>query len=292
MPTSHVYKVVDGCEIRLDAYPGRRKRAPVAVWIHGGALLAGDRGDVRPDVRRLLSALGFALVSIDHRLAPETKLAAIHEDLADAFAWIGARAADLLGADGGRTVAIGESAGGYLALSAGYRARPRPDAIVSIAGYGSLSSSWYTEPSRFYRLSFDEVTKRQAHSVIRDRCITRARWEDRAALYLYTRQTGTWPEYVIGPGALENASMVRPFEPLHHVDGRFPPTLLIHGTEDTDVPFEESERMAGALRRGGRPHRLLRLEGAGHTTAGAGVAGHRRIRDAIREHVSALAIPE
>jgi hypothetical protein len=34
------------------------------------------------------SAAGFAVVSIDYRLAPETKLAAILEDVQDACKWV------------------------------------------------------------------------------------------------------------------------------------------------------------------------------------------------------------
>ena len=51
-------------------------------------------GDRRGIDRTLLSRLveaGYTVVSIDYRLAPETKLPAILEDVRDAFAWIRAR---------------------------------------------------------------------------------------------------------------------------------------------------------------------------------------------------------
>ena len=35
-----VYKIVDGCEIRADAYPCD-PGCPAIVWIHGGALIGG-----------------------------------------------------------------------------------------------------------------------------------------------------------------------------------------------------------------------------------------------------------
>jgi BD-FAE protein len=32
--------------------------------------------------------------------------------------------------------------------------------------------------------------------------------------------------------------------PIHHVRKEYPPTLLLHGDKEPDVPFEESARMA------------------------------------------------
>ena len=32
--------------------------------------------------------------------------------------------------------------------------------------------------------------------------------------------------------------------PLRHVTRDYPPTLLVHGTKDTDVPYGQSEAMA------------------------------------------------
>jgi acetyl esterase/lipase len=72
---THVYKNAGGCAIRLDVIrpPGSQVR-PVIFWIHGGALIMGQRGGINAvQLRRYLDA-GFAVVSIDYRLAPETKL--------------------------------------------------------------------------------------------------------------------------------------------------------------------------------------------------------------------------
>lgn len=42
------------------------------------------------------------------------------------------------------------------------------------------------------------------------------------------------------------------------------PVLLLHGLDDTVVPFEQSRMMASALERAGRPHQLIELEGEDH----------------------------
>src|SRR5438128_441296 len=69
-----VYKTVGECRIHADVYrmPGDDVR-PAILWIHGGALIVGSRENIRTEqLKRYLDA-GFAVVSMDYRLAPETK---------------------------------------------------------------------------------------------------------------------------------------------------------------------------------------------------------------------------
>src|SRR5690242_11276222 len=78
-PQTFVYKKAEGCDIEADVFSSNDSaRKPVAVWIHGGALIQGSR-KLPPDSRILRALLeqGFGVVSIGYRLAPETKLSAI-----------------------------------------------------------------------------------------------------------------------------------------------------------------------------------------------------------------------
>ena len=81
-PESRVYKSVPGCEIRADVYraPGSVP-TPALIWIHGGCLMYGSRMNIRPAHLDAYLAAGWTVVSIDYRLAPETLLPAIVEDL-------------------------------------------------------------------------------------------------------------------------------------------------------------------------------------------------------------------
>jgi len=130
-PQTFTYKKLAGCEIKLDVFraPGNAPK-PVAVWIHGGALIFGSRqkSPNSPLVRTLLNA-GFTLVSIDYRLAPETKLPGIFDDVSDAFQCIRTNA-ESVGIDPKRAVVCGGSAGGYLTLMTGFALSPRPKALA------------------------------------------------------------------------------------------------------------------------------------------------------------------
>src|SRR5207247_2308609 len=121
------YKRVGSLEIKADVHRADDEvRRPAVVWIHGGALINGHRAGIDGRVRKMMLKAGYAIVSIDYRLAPETKLPAILEDVEDAFRWIRNEGPRLVQVDASRVAVVGGSAGGYLTLTTGFRVRPRP----------------------------------------------------------------------------------------------------------------------------------------------------------------------
>src|SRR5207244_13643161 len=90
---------------------------------------------------------GYALVSLDYRLAPEVKLPAIIEDVQDAFRWLREKGPKDLHIDPDRIVVSGGSAGGYLTLMTGICVKPRPLALVALWGSGDGDVGWCTRRS-------------------------------------------------------------------------------------------------------------------------------------------------
>lgn len=83
------YKTVDGLEIQADVYNAApTPRRPAVIWIHGGALIVGHRSGVMARFHQRLLAADWTVISIDYRLAPETRLPAILEDVRDAYRWV------------------------------------------------------------------------------------------------------------------------------------------------------------------------------------------------------------
>ncbi|WP_316399337.1 alpha/beta hydrolase [Bradyrhizobium sp. 33ap4] len=70
---------------------------------------------------------GYALVSIDYRLAPEMKPPGIASDIEAAFAWLANDGAKRFNLNTDQMVVGGDSAGGYLTLLTGYRAKPKTE---------------------------------------------------------------------------------------------------------------------------------------------------------------------
>jgi acetyl esterase/lipase len=258
---TYAYKVVDNHEIPADVYryPGEEVR-PAIIWIHGGALIFGTRDWLSPwQLEKYLKA-GYTVVAIDYRLAPATKLASIIEDLTDAYAWVRAKGPDLFKIDPDRIAVVGHSAGGYLTLMAGFRLKPRPKALVSFYGYGDITGPWYSRPDPFYN-RMPTVSKDKALAVVGDSMISSApaqfSADQRFQFYLYCRQQGLWPIEVSGHDPEEERDWYREYEPLRNVTPEYPPTVLLHGKKDTDVPFEQSVLMAEALKRAGVHHEFI-----------------------------------
>ena len=83
-------------------------------------------------------------------------------------------------------------------------------------------------------------------------------------LYLYCRQNGLWPKEVGGRDPEEDPSFFKPYCPHLNLSDTYPPTLLLHGDQDTDVPHQQSELMAKELTSAGIESELVLIENGGH----------------------------
>jgi len=265
---TYTYKTVDNHEIQADVYryPGEDVR-PAIIWIHGGALILGTRTWLNPEQLELYLRAGYTVVSVDYRMAPESKLAAIIEDLEDAYAWARTEGPDLFKIDPDRIAVVGHSAGGYLTLMAGFRYKPRPKALVSFYGYGDITGPWYAQPDSFYNQS-PAVLKDQAYEAVGDSLIsstpTESSWNRRSQFYLCCRQQGVWPIEVSGHDPVKDREWFSTYEPLQNVTPAYPPTALLHGEDDTDVPFEQSVMMAESFVRHGVDYEFITRPDWGH----------------------------
>jgi len=266
---SVVYKTVGPTKIELDVYRRHGDQArPCVVWIHGGALIMGNRHGVPGDIRKVCEAQDYVLLSLDYRLAPEVKLPAIIEDLQDAFRWIHSEGVTKFHIDPNKILVAGGSAGGYLTLMTGICVEPKPKALLSYYGYGDIDAAWYVEPSAHYRQQ-PLVTKEEAYSVVGERPITGEEGRNRFKYYLYLRQNGLWTIEVAGFDPKTQTAKIDPYCPVRNVTPKYPTTMLLHGTADTDVDYKESVDMAAALAREGVKHELISLENGGHGFGGA-----------------------
>ncbi len=98
---------------KLDLYlPEGRRGFPVLLWLHGGALMHGDK-EGSAHVGRRFAAAGIGTVVINYRLSPHVMHPAHIQDVAKAFAWIKQHIAEYGGNPNAIFVA-GHSAGAYL----------------------------------------------------------------------------------------------------------------------------------------------------------------------------------
>jgi acetyl esterase/lipase len=262
--STYIYKTTSDLSIRADVYrKPDNKIHPVIFWIHGGALIMGNRRGLNPvQAEKYLNA-GYTIISVDYRLAPQVKVQQIIEDLEDAFRWVRTEGPKLFQIDPDRIAVIGHSAGGYLTLMAGFILKPSPRAVVSFYGYGDIAGEWYSRPDPFYNLQ-PPVTWEEASQAAGTRVISDDQSGNRGRFYLYCRQQGLWPLEVVGHDPDKEPGMFDPFCPVRNVTKDYPPALLLHGDKDTDVPYEQSVMMAKELERNGVQHELISMRGKGH----------------------------
>ena len=266
---TYVYKTVGELKIQADVYrPSDARPRPVLVWLHGGALMMGNKNSVPPDLLELARSEGYCVVSADYRLAPQVKLPQIIEDLRDFMKWVSEKGPALFHADASKVVVAGGSAGGYLTMMTGI-IEPRPKGLVAYYGYGDVDGPWYTTPSEHYRKQ-PLVTKEDAFKGLSPAAVTESGQDglNRGRLYLYLRQNGLWTKEVTGFDAATEKKKLDPYCPVRNITPHYPPIVMLHGTADTDVPCQESVDMAEQLKKNSVRYELFAIPGAGHGLGG------------------------
>lgn len=267
--TTHTYKHVDQLKIELDVYciESGAENTPVIVLLHGGALIFGDRSGYGPDVPRYAHffQMGCTVIAMDHRLAPETKLAEIIEDIKDGFRWILTEGQRIYQYDVSRIIVVGHSAGGYLALMSGFCLDHSPKAIISYFGYGDITGEWYTKPDPYYR-SIGLISRDESGIDAVNDVETTCNYDGRGLgnIYLYYRQNGLWTQEVGGVDPETNPDYYKQYNPIDNVTENYPPVLLLHGDQDSDVPYLKSMEMSAALTQKEIENHFITIKGGQH----------------------------
>ncbi len=125
--TNITYKTVSGIDLTLDIYKPTLsifETDPVLIFIHGGGWHKGSKDIINKDYRLAikdeLREAGYAIISIDYRLANgQTTIGDLLEDCKDAVRWI-YKSGTTYGLDTSKIGLWGSSAGAHLALTIGY----------------------------------------------------------------------------------------------------------------------------------------------------------------------------
>lgn len=216
---------------------------PAIVCIHGGGFRAGTRQGYDPLIRRLAER-GYAAVTISYRLAPQHPFPAAVHDVKAAVRWLKANAARY-SVDPARIGVTGGSAGGHLAQFLGVTA-----GIPEFEGQTGqeAESSRVSCVVNFYGPS--DFTQSYGKSV------------DAAEVL---------PLFLGGNLEQARERHIRA-SPLYWVTPNAAPTLLVHGTKDNYVAYEQALWLLDRLKAAGVEAELLTLEGAGHGFKGEDAA--------------------
>ena len=206
------------------------------LHIHGGGYIAGSAEANAPAHRVLAEALDVVVVSVDYRLAPETRFPGAVEDCYAALGWLVANAAEF-GVDAARIGIMGESAGGGLAAGLALLVRDRGE----------------------YALAFQHLI----YPMIDDRTCTRPDPHPYAGEFIWTHQSNIfgWTALL---GQAPGGDDVSPYAAAARATDltRLPPTYIATGA--LDLFLEENLDYARRLTRAGVPVELHVYPGAFH----------------------------
>lgn len=104
-------------------------KKPAVLHIHGGGFVVGSARDGAASTGALAKDAGCVVVSVDYRLAPESRYPDAIEDCYVALKWLHDEA-DALDVDRDRIAVAGESAGGGLAAALALLARDRGEVTL------------------------------------------------------------------------------------------------------------------------------------------------------------------
>lgn len=205
----------------------RPSRSTVVVAIHGGFWRARYGLDHLRPFCRALADRGFPVASLEYRRLgePGGGWAAMQEDLESALGLVAARAPEAFSVSS--ALLVGHSAGGQLALWAASRAKVsfgKKLPLLGVVGLAAVSDL------------VDAFHRNLSQGVVRE-------------------FVGGSPEDV--PERYREASPLL----------RLPlgvPTVLVHGTDDEDVPYAMSAAYLERARSSGDEAHLVTLEGGGH----------------------------
>ena len=138
-----VYGEASGEKLTMDYYkPTGPGPHPIVIIIHGGGFVAGTSKNISEAYcADFLAPAGYAVFSINYRLAPKYPYPAMVEDVLTAVRFLRSHAAKW-DADPQRIALLGGSAGGYLSNMAGLRgvATDAPvQAVVTLYGVSDFS---------------------------------------------------------------------------------------------------------------------------------------------------------
>jgi alpha-L-fucosidase 2 len=217
----------DGISLTLDAYvPEGKGPFPTVIIVHGGGWVNGTKTTYVPPLFEPLTKGGFTWFTINYRLAPAHPYPAALDDVNAAIRWV-KKNAKAYKADPNRIALIGESAGGHLVSLAAAKGKGDTKVAAAIPFYG-------------------------VHDIV-DRSTKMGAVGENIEKFLQVKGMGP-----------ESIAKQKEASPVTYVHKNMPPMLMIHGTADKAVPYNQSPLMCAKMKEVGVACEVFTVEGAPH----------------------------
>jgi acetyl esterase/lipase len=213
-------------------------KIPLVIFVHGGGWISNDKyadmGYMKKTIAEIVSS-GFALASIDYRLATQAAFPALIQDCNRATSFLYDNAGKY-GLDRTRFAVMGFSAGGHLA------------SLMGLAKNNNVAAFFMPNTSK--QFSFRAVVDFYGPSELTS---------------LKSSDDPKSPEAVlIGAAPLARPDLAKVASPVTYVDKNDPPFLIIHGEKDDIVSNKQSKLLHAWLDSVGVQNELIIVKDAPH----------------------------
>lgn len=232
---------------RLDIYyPEKQPKEPLPliVHIHGGGWMGGSK---YPCDVRMMTTQGYVVASVEYRFSQKAKFPAQIQDCQAAIRWLRANA-EKYNINPAKVGVVGGSAGGHLSALVGVSGGKK--VFAAIGENKEVSDAVQCVCDIFGPKNFASVME-QAEN-------------DKNVKNIFKFNTPSDPYSELIGANLSDKEKTAAVSPITYVDKNSPPTLILHGTHDSLVPFAQSEEFEEAMKKNGASVWLQRFPGAGH----------------------------
>ena len=199
------------------------KPYPVMFYVHGGGWMMGSKTMAFLNGVIGLIEHGYAVISVDYRLAPKTTFPEFLFDVKTAVRWARANAEEF-GFDSGRFAMAGDSAGGHIALMMGFTA-DRPE-------YAGYDYGW-----QGYSDGLQAICDMYGPSILD---IPLETFYKESGIPRLSRPVSGRRDAFETAFATKNMNLLKLISPISHVHKDTPPVLILHGVKDGVVPYQHS----------------------------------------------------
>jgi acetyl esterase/lipase len=254
-----VYGDGGGRPLKLDLVlpqPAPDEPLPLVVFIHGGGWRGGDKAGGIARVAPLVATGDYVGATIGYRLSGEATWPAQIHDCKAAIRWLRANA-DRYHIDPQRIGVWGSSAGGHLVNMLG-----TSGGVAELEGSGGSAEHSsrvscvvpFCGPTNF---------------------LAPRRFEG--------GRSPSAVDLLLGGSIQDKQDAAREASPITYVSADDPPFLIVHGTDDQTVPFEQAEMFYDALKKAGVDATFVRITGGSHAVGGPAVT--QRVNDFFEKHL-------
>lgn len=229
-----VYKRVKGHGIEATVFcPAHQEKLPVVIYFHGGGFMFGNRNEMDENLKEQLLNNGFAVISADYRLAPESQLNEILTDAKDIIRWVKRNGKKKFNLDAKKIAVMGSSAGGYVALSTGFSQKYKPDAIVAI----SAPTGFSTEG-----IKTGNIDLLKQPGIIKEGIVSHGDYDKRMEFWRYLGKEQLALYAIFGFDPATEPHKLKPYTLTENVTADYPSTLLLQAKSDRlvnpkDIPL-------------------------------------------------------